>query len=71
MTEYDLFIRECRKRIAVRGLTQMRVCIETESSPSYMNRVLSGETNISAKKMFALARFLDIDLGDIQREAAP
>ena len=70
MDEYELFARECMKQIAVRGWTQSKAADMSGASLGQLNRLLNGQGNISARRMFDLARTLGIDLGAIQKEAA-
>lgn len=69
MNEYELFIRECKKQIAVRGLTQYRVADMTGKTQAFVNKFLNGHGTILSTAMFDMARVLGVDLGKIQREA--
>ena len=69
MTKYKLFIREVKKQIAVRGLSQYEVADMIGTSQAFVNNVLNGRRVPNAHRVFALAWALGIDLGQIQREA--
>lgn len=69
MTEYKLFIREVKKQIAVRGLSQYEVADMIGASQPWVNHILNGDRTPNVHHLFSLARVLGIDLGQIQREA--
>ena len=69
--EYQLFLRECRKEIAVQNLTQKQVAQAVGADLSSFNGQLSGRsTHMSAARMLRVARFLGISLDGIMEAAS-
>ena len=68
-TEYELFLREVKKQIAVRNLTQLEVAHRIRTHRETLSQYLSGRTAMRAQTAFELARILGISLDKIIEEA--
>lgn len=59
---YDDFIRECKKQIAEKNLTQAEVAKTIDRTQSNFNQILNGHCNMLAPWMLRLAKLLNISL---------
>ena len=59
---YDEFIRECKKQIAEKHLTQTEVAKTLDRGQSVFNQILNGHCNMLAPWAFRLAKLLNISL---------
>lgn len=70
MNEYKLFVRECRKKIAEKNLSQRQVAEVVGGHLSSINGQLSGRMGrMSAQRAFDMARLLGISMDRILEES--
>lgn len=68
-TEYDRFIAEVRKQMAVQDITQVEAAKRIRADRGNLNQQISGRNKgMRAQTMFDLAKLLHISLDNIMEE---
>lgn len=69
-TEYDRFIAEVRKQMAVQDITQVEAAKRIRADRGNLNQQISGrKKGMRAQTMFDLAKLLHISLDKIMEES--
>ena len=69
-TEYDRFIAEVRKQMAVQDITQVEAAKRIRADRGNLNQQISGRNKgMRAQTMFDLAKLLHISLDKIMEES--